>query len=25
MTPKWLEWAQKLQSLAQSGLNYTKN
>ncbi len=25
MTPKWLEWAQKLQSLSQSGLNYTKN
>ncbi|MBU2444224.1 MAG: NUDIX hydrolase N-terminal domain-containing protein, partial [Bacteroidetes bacterium] len=25
MTPKWLEWSQKLQSIAQSGLNYTKN
>lgn len=22
---KWLEWSQKLQSIAQSGLNYTKN
>ncbi|MBM4175083.1 MAG: NUDIX hydrolase [Ignavibacteria bacterium] len=25
MTPKWLEWSQKLQSLAQCGLNYTDN
>jgi ADP-ribose pyrophosphatase YjhB (NUDIX family) len=25
MTLKWLEWSQKLQSIAQSGLNYTKN
>lgn len=23
--PKWLEWAQKLQALAQSGLTYTEN
>ena len=25
MIPKWLEWAQKLQALAQTGLNYTEN
>ncbi len=25
MIPKWLEWAQKLQALAQSGLHYTQN
>ncbi len=25
MTPKWLEWAQRLQAIAQSGLHYTQN
>ncbi len=25
MTPKWLEWAQRLQAIAQSGLYYTQN
>jgi ADP-ribose pyrophosphatase YjhB (NUDIX family) len=25
MNPRWLEWAQKLQAIAQSGLAYTKN
>jgi len=25
MIPKWLEWAQRLQALAQTGLNYTEN
>jgi ADP-ribose pyrophosphatase YjhB (NUDIX family) len=25
MEPKWLEWSKELQSLAQSGLNYTEN
>jgi ADP-ribose pyrophosphatase YjhB (NUDIX family) len=25
MQPKWLDWAQRLQALAQSGLTYTKN
>jgi ADP-ribose pyrophosphatase YjhB (NUDIX family) len=25
MAPKWLEWAQRLQAIAQSGLTYTQN
>ena len=25
MIPKWLEWGQRLQALAQTGLNYTEN
>ncbi|MBN1579521.1 MAG: NUDIX hydrolase N-terminal domain-containing protein [Anaerolineae bacterium] len=25
MVPKWLEWSQRLQALAQSGLTYTEN
>ena len=25
MDPKWLEWAKRLQALAQSGLNYSEN
>ena len=25
MDPKWLEWAKRLQALAQTGLNYTEN
>ncbi|HEY9802785.1 MAG TPA: NUDIX hydrolase N-terminal domain-containing protein [Leptolyngbyaceae cyanobacterium] len=25
MQPKWLEWTQKLQAIAQNGLTYSKN